>query len=254
MQKQLNNNIISYTLHSTKNRLLLITLVINQFIVYGQSEFIELLDKGDAIENLIPDKWSIIATTEGDLNNDGESDVAFIIENTDPKNIQQNESNIGRATINLNPRILAIYFKSREGEFFKKLQSDSFILLQDSPTMDEPFDGMKISQDGTFKIDFKFWYSAGSWSMSNHSYTFKFKKHQFQLIEYESSERHRGTGDTNDCTIDFLKGKMSIFESTTDENNVDKTTENIKDFELKSLKTLESLGKPFQWKFNGFQI
>lgn len=237
-----------------KNKLILAILLLNQLIAFGQKESIELSNRSTIIENLIPNNWIIISTTEGDLNNDGESDVAFIIENTDPKLIQANKSSIGRATINLNPRILAIYFKNKKGELVKKLQSNDFIILQNSPTMDEPFDGMEILKNGVLKIDFKFWYSAGSWSMSNHSYTFRYKKDQFQLIRYVSSERHRGTGETTDCTIDFLTGKMKVLETTINDNNVDEARENSNSFKLKTLKTIQSLGTPFQWKFNGVNL
>lgn len=237
-----------------KNKLILTILLLNQLILFGQTKYIELLEKSSAIENLIPNNWKVLSIAHGDLNNDGKTDVAFIIENTNAKNIQLNESNIGRPTININPRVLGIYFRNKKGELVKKLQSNDFVILQDSPTMDEPFDGMKIHENGVLKIDFKFWYSAGSWSMSNHSYTFKFKKQQFQLIGYESSERHRGTGETIDCNIDFLTGKMKILETTTNENNIEQTIENSKKFKTKTFKTIQSLGKPFQWEFEGFYI
>ncbi len=225
-----------------------------QVYSFGQSKLIQLLDKGDSIENLIPDKWKILSSVNGDLNKDGISDIAFVIENTDTKNIELNESGLGRDTINLNPRILGIYFRNQKGKLIKKLQSNEFIILQNSPTMDEPFDGVKILKNGVLKIDFKFWYSAGSWSMSYHTYKFRFQNNKFELVAYKAEESHRGTNESTDYNINFLTGKMRIIKTTFDENKIRKYEEENKDFILKQLKSIQSLRKPFEWEFNGIYL
>ncbi len=236
-------------------KILIFTIsVLIQMYSYGQSKLIQLLDKGDSIENLIPNKWKILSSVNGDLNKDGISDIAFVIENTDTKNIEFNESGLGRDTINLNPRILGIYFRNQKGKLIKELQSNEFIILQDSPIMDEPFDGMKILKNGVLKIDFKLWYSAGSWSMSNHTYKFRFQNYRFELIGYESSERHRGTGETTDYNINFSTFELEIYKLTIDENDVKTISKESKKFILDELKSIQSLRKPFEWEFNGIYL
>jgi hypothetical protein len=235
-------------------KLTIIIFLFTYLYSFSQSDTIKLSDQGDSVENLIPKNWKLLATTNGDLNKDGISDVAFVIENTAKKNIQLNEGGIGRDTINLNPRILGIYFREKSGILIKKLQSDSFIILQDSPTMDEPFDGIEILESGILKIDFKFWFSVGSWSMSNHTYNFRFQNDKFELIDYEASERHRGTGEETDYSINFLTCKMNITRMTIDDNHVETIIEEKIDFKIEKLKSIQSLKKPFEWEFNGIYL
>ena len=236
-----------------KNLTIILLLLIN-VNSFSQSETKLLSNKSSSIEKLIPQNWKILSTTNGDLNKDGISDVAFVIEKTDKENIKLNEGSIGRDSINLNPRILGIYFKNKNGKLTKKLESNSFIILQDSPTMDEPFDGIEILENGVLKIDFKFWFSAGSWSMSNHTYKFSFQNDKFELIGYDAYERQRGTGEETDYNINFLTGEMNITELTIDENDVETVEKENKYFKTNELKSIQSLGKPFEWEFNGIYL
>ena len=175
---------------------------------FGQSELI-LSDNGETLENIIPNNWKLLDSTSGDLNQDGVSDLVFAIQKTDRNNIELNDG-LGTDTIDLNPRILAIYFGSKSGGFNKKLVSEHFIILRDSPTMDEPFEGFNINKKGILDINYRFWYSAGSWSMSNHKYRFRFQNNEFVLIGYDSNEAHRASGETTDYSINFLTKKMKI--------------------------------------------
>ena len=221
---------------------------------FCQSETKVLLDSGGSIENLVPRNWKILSTTNGDLNKDGISDLVFVIEKTDKENIKLNEGGLGSDTINLNPRILGIYFKDKNGKFIKKLESNSFIILRDSPTMDEPFDGIEILENGVLQINFKFWFSAGSWSMSNHTYKFRFQHDQFELIGYDAYERHRGTGEETDYSINFSTGKMNITKVTMDDKHVETIKKENKLFKIGKLKTIQALARPFEWEFNGIYL
>lgn len=236
-----------------KKAIFLITTLLVQVTVFGQKEVINLAENGDSIENLIPEGWRILSTDTGDINQDGITDLVLAIQDTDISNFELNEG-LGRDTINLNPRILGIYFGNKNGGFTKKLQSNEFIILQDAPTMDEPFDGVEILTNGVIKISFHFWFSAGSWTMSEHTYNFCFQNDRFELIKYSSSEMHRGTGETVDCNVDFLTHQIHIITMTVDDNNVSTETEENKVFELETLKSIKSLGKPFEWQFHGMHL
>lgn len=246
---------IAYKLHKTKKTIVLLFFLIFGLSSFSQSKNPELQKKGKELKDLIPEQWKLLATTNGDLNYDGINDVAFVIENTDKKNIKLNGTDFGRDSINLNPRILGIYFGKRNGKLVKKLQSDTFILLQDSPTMDEPFDGIEIFENGVLQIEFKFWFSAGSWSMSNHIYQFKFQNKAFELIDYKSGERHRGTGEEIDYSINFLTQKMRIIVTSFDDETEERVyEETLKEFELEKLKSIQSLKKLFEWEFLEIRI
>ena len=221
---------------------------------FCQTEKIVLANKGNSIENLIPNNWKILDSSINDINNDGRDDLIFVVENTDNKNMKLNDGELGRDSINLNPRVLGIYFRKKNGKLIKETQADHFILLQDSPTMDEPFDGITILENGVIKIDFTFWYSAGSWSMSNYSYKFKFQNNKFELINYEANERNRGTGEETFYSINFITSKLKISKTIIDGNNDRSIKEEYKDFKLKKLKSLQSLGVPFNWELSGIYL
>ncbi len=219
--------------------------------VLSQSDVPDLKETGASFQDILPSKWRTLASKFGDLNQDGIEDLVFAIQNTDESNLEKSEG-IGRDTIDLNPRILGIYFGTREGRFVKRLQSNGFIILQDSPTMDEPLADLHVTKSGVLKIDFNFWFSAGSWTTSSHSYKFRFQDNKFALIGYDSSEAHRGSGETTDYSINFLTRKMSITKgnfSTDDPKKVE-----WKNFKLDELNSLESMKKPFEWAFEGIHL
>ena len=214
---------------------------------------IELPESGTKLDDLIPKGWKTLSTSYGDLNNDSVDDLAFAIQNTLPENLKYNDGP-GIDTLDLNPRILGIYFGKSDHTFEKKLQSNEFIILRDSPTMDEPFDGVKILQNGDLQIDFHFWYSAGSYQMSDHQYTFRYHNNAFELITYQSGERHRGSGDEIDYSIDFLTKKMRTIDTYFDENDERISEDAENNFEIQHLKSIKSLGKPLEWEFQDIRI
>ena len=217
---------------------------------FGQNKLI-LPDNGETLENIIPDNWKLLDSTSGDLNQDGISDLVFAIQKTDRNNIELNDG-LGTDTIGLNPRILAIYFGNNSGGFNKKLVSEHFIILRDSPTMDEPFEGFNINKKGILEINYRFWYSAGSWSMSNHKYKFRFQNNEFALIGYDSNEAHRASGETTDYSINFLTRKIKITKGNF--SNDEPESEEWKEFYLEELLTIKSIKKPFELEFNGIYL
>ena len=227
-------------------------LAMCSFPCFGQTEMIELDDYGNSLEDVIPKGWKIVSQSFGDLTADGIEDVVIVIQGTDSTKIDFNED-IEADPIDLNPRILAIFSGGGTSRgFTKKMQANEFIIGRDSPTMDEPFDGVEITKNGTLKIDFHFWYSFGSWSTSNHTYLFRYQHHQFELIGYDSYESDRGNGETTDRSINFSTRKMKITKGNSSEDEPHSVE--WKEFELDELKTLESLGKPFEWEFMGTSL
>lgn len=186
------------------------------------------------------------------LNKDGIEDLVLVVEGNDPSLILHDNDFPGEDSINHNPRVMAIYWGAADGSFTKAIQANEFIILKDNPNMDEPFDGISISKKGVLKISFKFWYSAGSWSASNHSYKFRYQENQFKLIAYDSSEVHRASGELNYHSINFLSRKMKISEGNISED--EPSSVKWQKFQLKELPTLQSLERPFTWSFEGLTL
>ncbi len=226
---------------------LIICILLFTSSVFAKTHTVDLKTHGTSVTDLTPKGWNLLASTTGDLNKDGLDDLVFIIQNTDPENIEKH-TGLGSGTIDLNPRIMAIYFQdSQTKKYNKQKQLDDFIILRDSPTMDEPLDGLSISDKGVLKITFRFWYSAGSWTFAIHNYAFRYDQKNFNLIGYDLNDIHRGSGDETNYSINFLTKKMRVTKGNIGSNKLD--SDEWKSFKLKELKNLESLKASSKWKF-----
>ncbi len=209
--------------------------------------------QGLSLKHLVPSGWKVLKFAYGDLNRDGRKDLVFVIQGTDPKKITDNKEGLGDDTLDLNPRILAIYFRDkRTGRYYKKRQMNNFIPLKDTPTMDEPLDGLSISGKGIFQLGFRYWYSAGSWEMSTYSYSFRYRKGRFGLVGYDNSYTHRASGETSETSINFLSRRMVVKKGNIAKD--DWISVRRKKFRLRRLKTLKSFKKLFAWTFRGVSI
>jgi hypothetical protein len=231
---------------------ILIVIFINLSLsISGQTKIPRLKENGSSFKELIPSGWQVLSSDIGDLNKDDLKDLVFVIQNTDTKNFKLNDG-LGIDTLNLNPRVLGIYFRRKTGLYEKQLQSDSFIIIHDVPTMDEPFDGIKITKKGILEINFHIWYSAGTWETFDNSYKFEFNKNEFELVGYDYQKENRGSGETTDYSINFLTKKMSITKGNISEDKP--LSIKYKTFKIKKLKTIESLKKPFESEFEGVYL
>lgn len=231
---------------------LLFSLIICTFLFqsFGQ-ESDTPAKKGSDISNIIPDNWRILDSITGDLNKDGIKDLVFAIQNTDTSNIEANDG-FGIDSIDLNPRILGIYFGTEDGFYIQELISYEFIIPRDSPTMDEPFDGFSLNDKGVLDINYHFWFSAGSWSMSNLTYRFRYQDNAFTLIGYDSYEGHRASGETTEYSVNFLSRKMKISKGNFSNDEPDSVE--WKSFKLEKLFTIHEMYKPFETPFEGLYL
>ncbi len=233
--------------------LIILLILATSFVSINFSQTIQLNTSVNSLEDITPKGWQLLSSSTGDLNNDGIEDIALVIENTETSNFKLNKG-LGIDTINLNPRILAIYFGTNNHTYEKQLQADSIILLRDIPTMDEPFDSIAITNKGTLTLDFHFWFSAGSWLMSSRKYTFRYQHDRFELIGFDYWERHRGSGNTLEESINFSTKKIKTIRGEFEEVNEDGAPlydTKWFNFELNELKSLQSMNKLFEWEHNG---
>lgn len=227
----------------------LLIYLLTTFLCNGQTAP-RIKTEGHSIEDFVPKDWRMIATTRGDLNKDGIDDAALVIQEMDAEKIVINDG-MGVDTLDTNPRILIILFNDPVSNKFKlKETSNTFILSHDSPTMDDPFSGIVISK-GIVQIEFRFWFSAGSWYQTLLEYKFRYQKNDLFLIGAEFDETHRGTMENVQRSFNFSTKKMSetrtTIEKDKDGEEVEKSKTEWKNLEIKELKTLRTLTTPLQW-------
>ena len=184
-------------------------------------------EKSKEIKDFVPKNWKIFENVNGDLNKDGIEDVVLIIEDTNPDNMKKNEI-LGPNLLNLNPRILILLFKNKNDEYVLAGKNDDGFIEsesnEDSPALMDPLEDKSIYiQNGTLKITFFYFMSAGSWSASNVTYTFRYQENRFQLIGLDYNTFMRNSGQATEYSLNLSTQKL-------------KKTENINMFDEKESK------------------
>ena len=193
---------------------ILLLFLISSIYVFGEN----FPQKAKTVNDFIPKGWKEILTTNGDLNRDKLEDTVMVIEKEDKKNIKKNDG-FGPEELNLNPRILLVLFKQKDGTYILASKNDKgFIKSEgndDNPALMDTLDDI-IIKNNVLKIVFNYFMSAGSWWTSTNVYIFRFQNNVLELIGYESNAYMRNTGEEEGTSINFSTNKAKI---TTGENN-----------------------------------
>ena len=198
--------------------------LISSIYVFGEN----FPQKAKTVNDFIPKGWKEILTTNGDLNKDKLEDTVIVIEKEDKKNIKKNDG-FGPEELNLNPRILLVLFKQKDGTYVLASKNDKgFIKSEgndDNPALMDTLDDI-IIKNNVLKIVFNYFMSAGSWWTSTNVYIFRFQNNVFELIGYESNAYMRNTGEEEGTSINFSTNKAKI---TTGGNIFEEKENNPKD-------------------------
>ena len=182
--------------------------LISSIYVFGEN----FPQKAKTVNDFIPKDWKEILTTNGDLNRDKLEDTIIVIEKEDKKNIKKNDG-FGPEELNLNPRILLVLFKQKDGTYVLASKNDKgFIKSEgndDNPALMDTLDDI-IIKNNVLKIVFNYFMSAGSWWTSTNVYIFRLQNNVFELIGYESNAYMRNTGEEEGTSINFSTNKAKI--------------------------------------------
>ena len=182
--------------------------LISSIYVFGEN----FPQKAKTVNDFIPKGWKEILTTNGDLNKDKLEDTVIVIEKEDKKNIKKNDG-FGPEELNLNPRILLVLFKQKDGTYVLASKNDKgFIKSEgndDNPALMDTLDDI-IIKNNILKIVFNYFMSAGSWWTSTNVYIFRFQNNVLELIGYESNAYMRNTGEEEGTSINFSTNKAKI--------------------------------------------
>ena len=209
--------------------------ILSLFLIYSTYIFGENFpQKAKTINDFIPKGWKKILTANGDLNNDKLEDTVIVIEKEDKENIKKNDV-LGPDYLNLNPRILLVLFKQKDGAYILAAKNDKGFIKsegnEDNSALMDTLDNI-IIKNNVLKIVFNYFMSAGSWWTSTDIYIFRFQNNVFELIGYESNAYMRNTGEEEGTSINFSTNKAKI---TTGGNIFEEKENNPKD-ELRYLK------------------
>ena len=203
---------------------ILLLFLISSIYVFGEN----FPQKAKTVNDFIPKGWKKILTTNGDLNKDKLEDTVIVIEKEDKKNIKKNDG-FGSEELNLNPRILLVLFKQKDGTYILASKNDKGFIKSEgndnNPALMDTLDDI-IIKNNVLKIVFNYFMSAGSWWTSTNVYIFRFQNNVFELIGYESNAYMRNTGEEEGTSINFSTNKATI---TTGGNIFEEKENNPKD-------------------------
>ena len=186
-------------------------------------------EQGNKMEDFVPKHWSAIMKVDGDLNKDGLTDTALIVEQENPNNISITEYN---DTLNTNPRALLVLFKQENGTYKLAAKNDKGFIeppKENSSLLDPLGEGGINIKKNTLRLRFQYFFSAGSWYITNVEYVFRYQNNHFELIGVETNSFHRATGEETIVSFNLSTNKLettmggNVFEEN--ENNPKKETE-----------------------------
>ena len=185
-------------------------------------------EQGNKMEDFVPKHWSAIMKVDGDLNKDGLTDTALIVEQENPNNISITEYN---DTLNTNPRALLVLFKQENGTYKLAAKNDKGFIEppKESSSLLDPLEEGDINiKNNTLRLNFQYFFSAGSWYITNVEYVFRYQNSHFELIGVETNSFHRATGEETIVSFNLSTNKLettmggNVFEEN--ENNPKKET------------------------------
>ncbi|TDQ08291.1 hypothetical protein ATK78_2800 [Pedobacter metabolipauper] len=215
---------------------------------FAQDEYPIIPKTGPSMESFIPKGWKVIMQRAGDLNKDGLADEAMVIQNTDLKNIIANEEGrMGGDTLDINPRMLIVLFKTSGGSYALAAKNVAFIPEQNDnerPCLLDPLlesDGITINK-GLLKIQYKDFYSCGAWEVYVADYTFRYQNQKFELIGYDDYSMHRASGEEFSSSTNFSTFKQKSISGgnvfSEEKNKPKKVWKRIKPVKLLDLERL----------------
>ncbi len=150
----------------------------------------------------------VIKMATGDLNADGQADLVFVGEATDPKKIKKRDDGY---ELNGNTRTLVVLLADKEG-YRKVGESAKFIppayALEFDNYLDR-FAGIEIEK-AILSVRFDWFASAGTWGTSNATLKFRIEQGRIRLIGSEESSFTRNQGDMTLTSTNHLTGKRKV--------------------------------------------
>jgi hypothetical protein len=182
---------------------------------------------GASAEAFIPAGWTLEKTAAGDLNKDGKPDLVLLLRNKDPENIVSNLAFTGEP-FDSNPRLLAVALADGEG-FRLILEDHTFIPRPDNPAQEDPMgeDGSISIDRGSLVVSFHFFMTAGGSDAGNWSYRLRLEEGKFRLIGYDSFNVNRMSGETEELSINYLNGKVTVKTGSIGSDEVKMTTKKL---------------------------
>jgi hypothetical protein len=224
--------------------LLTILLSLKLGLILGQAVnyFVppEINKVGNTMSSFVPEGWTIVDSTKGDLNGDHILDMAFVIQSKDSLTSYSFSELEGEHLVNR--MYTEKYRRSILIIVFSNSTKDSLNFIEQSNSMIHASAGLNTKieiENNLLKIEYNSSSSAYHHSR-NSNYYFSYQNKQFLLTKFAGFTQDYEW--TENCIIDFIK---KIFALTKGKVNVGKPAtvwKNIDDIETKTMKEFKEPG------------
>ncbi|MCM4161622.1 hypothetical protein FHG64_05705 [Antarcticibacterium flavum] len=177
--------------------------------------------------------WEILKSSTGDLDEDGQNDIALIIESKDSIPEKRCSSCYLR---NNKPRIILI-FLNKDGYQNVIIQNNEFIARGDEGGMATYIEPELSITNGLLNIFYQY-------TRSNQSYTFELLEDRMEIIGAKSNGVHSASGNFESVEYDFKEGKII---TETGHISQEKLKTEIQKINIKP-KSLSEFGKMYEWQ------
>lgn len=204
----------------------------------------KLSTEASSAAGFAPRGWKVENSLKGDLNKDGKPDLVVILKGVDPACRIAQES--GAGSLDTNPRLLVVAFQTARG-YSLRVANASIIPRQSDPyAVDSLEDGGLSIRGGVLRLRLGHWRSMGGWGSFSNSFSFRWDGAAFRLIGFDHDYLHRGSGETETISANFLTGKARITKGFVQDNIEVKSV--WKTLPRQSVATLETFGDGLQYR------
>jgi len=178
-----------------------------------------------AIESILPARFGIIGTTQGDLNKDDLMDIAVIVGDTSE-------------TVEFEaPVYLGIYFKNSNGSYDLNVVSSTAILcFKCGGVMGNPFAGIEITKKGILQIH----HYGGSVERWGYVDKYRFQNGAFYLIGHTYIESSPDAPNSKSTDYNLITGDKEILLDPNIESKKEKIKKSRSKVTVKPLKTIDT--------------
>jgi hypothetical protein len=191
-------------------------------------------------DGFVPPGWRLELQARGDLDADGQPDLALLLRQRDARNVLRNEG-LGEAGFDTNPRMLVVAL--REGAGYRRILEDHTFIPRRADPVDDDYvqgdDAIAIVR-GTLRIRLHAWRSAGGWGTWTSTFNFRWQQGCLRLVGFDRNHLQRNSGQTEDTSINYLTRRATVATGNMEDDAVDTRNVRIAKAPLRCLQDLGS--------------